>query len=274
MISGHGNIETAVAAIKRGAYDFIEKPFKADRLLLVVERALEAARLRRENAELRLRAGDPSRADRRLAGDRRAAPGDRTRGADRQPRADHRPRRRRQGGGGAPDPRPLAPRRRAVRRHQLRQHAARPHGGRAVRRRGRSEGGERPRKIGTFEQAHGGTLFLDEVADMPLETQGKIVRVLQEQTFERVGGRDRVEVDVRVIASTRTATCAARSPPAASARTCSTGSTWCRSGCRRCASGARTSRSSPATSCRARAGVPALLAARARRGRDGGAAGL
>ena len=62
--------------------------------------------------------------------------------------------------------------------------------------------GRQPRKIGTFEQAHGGTLLLDEVADMPLETQGKIVRVLQEQTFERVGGTRRVEVDVRVIAST------------------------------------------------------------------------
>jgi two-component system nitrogen regulation response regulator NtrX len=59
-----------------------------------------------------------------------------------------------------------------------------------------------PRKIGTFERAHGGTLFLDEVADMPIETQGKIVRVLQEQTFERVGGSNRVEVDVRVVAST------------------------------------------------------------------------
>ncbi len=58
-----------------------------------------------------------------------------------------------------------------------------------------------PRKIGTFERAHGGTLFLDEVADMPLETQGKIVRVLQEQTFERIGGSNRVEVDVRVVAS-------------------------------------------------------------------------
>jgi two-component system nitrogen regulation response regulator NtrX len=61
---------------------------------------------------------------------------------------------------------------------------------------------EGERKIGTFEQAHGGTLVLDEVADMPLETQGKIVRVLQEQTFERVGGGKRVEVDVRVMATT------------------------------------------------------------------------
>src|SRR5260370_42105342 len=58
-----------------------------------------------------------------------------------------------------------------------------------------------PRKVGTFERAHGGTLFLDEVADMPLETQGKIGRALQEQTFERVGGSRRVEVDVRVVAS-------------------------------------------------------------------------
>ncbi|MBL6958758.1 MAG: sigma-54-dependent Fis family transcriptional regulator, partial [Rhodospirillales bacterium] len=66
------------------------------------------------------------------------------------------------------------------------------------------EGGEEaPRKIGTFEAAHNGTLFLDEVADMPLETQGKIVRVLQEQTFERVGGSTRVEVDVRVIAASK-----------------------------------------------------------------------
>jgi two-component system nitrogen regulation response regulator NtrX len=64
-----------------------------------------------------------------------------------------------------------------------------------------AEGPDSPRKVGTFEQAHGGTLFLDEVADMPLETQGKIVRALQEQTFERVGG-GRVKVDVRVIAST------------------------------------------------------------------------
>ena len=58
-----------------------------------------------------------------------------------------------------------------------------------------------PRRIGTFERAHGGTLFFDEVADMPLETQGKMVRVIQEQSFERVGGSARVEVDVRVIAA-------------------------------------------------------------------------
>ena len=77
MISGHGTIETAVEAIKIGAYDFIEKPFKSDRLLLVVERAIEAARLRRENEELRLRAGGDDRPDRRLARGQPAAPADR-----------------------------------------------------------------------------------------------------------------------------------------------------------------------------------------------------
>ena len=140
MISGHGTIETAVGAIKKGAYDFIEKPFKADRLLLVVERALEAARLRRENEELRSRAGGEAELIGTSPAIAAAAPGDRAGGADRQPRADHRPGRRRQGGGGAADPRPLAPRRRAVRGPQLRRHAARAAGGRAVRLRGRLEG--------------------------------------------------------------------------------------------------------------------------------------
>ncbi len=91
---------------------------------------------------------------------------------------------------------------RAVRCGQLRDDAAGPAGDRVVRHARPAATADSPRKIGTFEQAHGGTLFLDEVADMPLETQGKIVRALQEQTFERVGGSRRVEVDVRVIAST------------------------------------------------------------------------
>src|ERR1700728_3759202 len=92
MISGHGNIETAVSAIKLGAYDFIEKPFKADRLILIADRALETSRL------------------------------------------------------------------------------------------------ERARQVGALEEANGGTLYLDEVADMPPETQAKILRVLVEQNFQRVGG--------------------------------------------------------------------------------------
>ena len=199
MISGHGTIETAVEAIKIGAYDFIEKPFKADRLLLVVARAIEAAALRRENEELRLRAGgeldlvgaSPAANQLRQQIERVAPTGSRVLitgppGAGKEVV-------------GAAAACALAPRAGAVRRGQLRDHASGPARGRAVRLREPIDGA--PRKIGTFERAHGGTLFLDEVADMPLETQGKIVRVLQEQTFERVGGSNRVEVDVRVVAS-------------------------------------------------------------------------
>jgi len=202
MISGHGNIETAVAAIKKGAYDFIEKPFKSGRLLVVVERAIEAARLKREFEALKQRAGgeveligtsQPANQLRQAI--QRVAPtssrvlitGPAGSGKEvvarlvhlRSPRAHgpfvvvncatmHPDRMEIELFGGAPD----------------------------------QGDGDGPTKIGTFEQAHGGTLLLDEVADMPAETQGKIVRVLQDQSFERVGGSSRVEVDVRVIAAT------------------------------------------------------------------------
>ena len=201
MISGHGNIETAVAAIKIGAYDFIEKPFKADRLLLVVERAIEASRLRRENEELRLKAGGDedligaSHAISQLRAqiDRVAPTGSRVLvtgapgvGKEVAARLVHQRSRRAKGPFVVLSCATMRPD-----RLELELFGA--------------EAGtdplDSPRKVGTFEQAHGGTLFLDEVADMPLETQGKIVRALQEQTFERVGG-SRVKVDVRVIAAT------------------------------------------------------------------------
>ena len=133
MISGHGTIETAVEAIKIGAYDFIEKPFKSDRLLLVVARAIEAAQLRRENAELRLRAGgeldlvgaSPAINQLRQQIERVAPTGSRVlvTGAAGL----------RQGGRRPAAARPLAARRRAVRRDQLRDDATRPAGDRAVR---------------------------------------------------------------------------------------------------------------------------------------------
>ena len=113
MMSGHGNIETAVTAIQHGAYDFIEKPFQSDRLLLIVKRALEAARLARENAELRLRAG-PETA---LIGESSAS---RQGCSHRLTRADRRACGGGQGGGRADDPRPLAPRRWSVRDAELR----------------------------------------------------------------------------------------------------------------------------------------------------------
>jgi two-component system, NtrC family, nitrogen regulation response regulator NtrX len=200
MISGHGTIESAVEAIKIGAYDFVEKPFKSDRLLLVIERAIEAAQLRLENEELRLRAGgdidlvgiSPAAQQLRQQIDKAAPTGSRVlitgppgAGKEVVGRLLHLHSRRAKG--------PFVPVNCATMRPE------------------RLEielfGSEyaidgAPRKIGTFERAHGGTLFLDEVADMPLETQGKIVRALQEQTFERIGGSSRVEVDVRVVAST------------------------------------------------------------------------
>ena len=202
MISGHGNIETAVTAIKKGAYDFIEKPFKADRLLVIVERAIEAARLRRENEELRLRAGVGSELigksavinQLRQAIDRVAPTSSRVLitgpagvGKEMIARLLHGRSRRGNGpfvilncGTMQPD------------RMDVELFGIEPGGA----------GAATPSKVGTFELAHNGTLVLDEVADMPLETQGKIVRVLQEQTFLRLGGRASVEVDVRVIVST------------------------------------------------------------------------
>jgi two-component system, NtrC family, nitrogen regulation response regulator NtrX len=199
MISGHGTIETAVEAIKIGAYDFIEKPFKSDRLLLVVARAIEAAQLRRENAELRLRAGgeidlvgaSPAINQLRQQIERVAPTGSRVMvtgapgsGKEVVGRLMHARSRRADG--------PFVPVNCATMRPDWLEIEL--FGSEAT-----NDGA--PRKIGTFERAHGGTLFLDEVADMPIETQGKIVRALQEQTFERVGGSRRVEVDVRVVAS-------------------------------------------------------------------------
>ena len=200
MISGHADIETAVSAIKIGAYDFIEKPFKADRLLLMVERAVDAARLRRENAELRERVGEEptlwgvsTEINQLRHVIERVAPtesrvlitGPAGVGKEVVARQLHSESHRKDGPFIAVNCATMIP---ATMEVELF---------------GSEEaGGGAPRTIGTFEQADGGTLLLDEVADMPIETQGKIVRVLQEQTFQRVGGVRQVEVDVRVIAST------------------------------------------------------------------------
>ncbi|MCH7542426.1 MAG: sigma-54-dependent Fis family transcriptional regulator [Proteobacteria bacterium] len=202
MISGHGNIETAVTAIKRGAYDYIEKPFKSDRLLLIVERAIEAARLRRENAELRLKAGAEAELigqsqainQVRAALDRVAPTGSRVLitgpagvGKEVVARMLHARSRRSAGPFVVLNCATMRPEHLETELFGVE---------------GKGNARDNTRKTGTFEAAHGGTLFLDEVADMPLETQGKIVRVLQEQTFQRVGGNTKVEVDVRVVAAT------------------------------------------------------------------------
>ncbi|MEK7820976.1 MAG: sigma-54 dependent transcriptional regulator [Pseudomonadota bacterium] len=202
MMSGHGTIEVAVSAIKIGAYDFIEKPFKSDRLLLLIERAIEAARLKRENEELRLRAGndvdligDSSALRDVIHGIERVAPansrvlitGPAGAGKEVAARMIHVRSRRSSGPFVVLNCATLGPERFEEELFGVEGEGA--------------GGGESRRRPGILERAHTGTLLLDEVADMPPETQGKIVRVLQEQVFHRVGGRKPVQVDVRVFAT-------------------------------------------------------------------------
>ena len=199
MISGHGNIETAVSALKRGAYDFIEKPFKSDRLVVVIERALEAASLKRENRRLRAQAMTPTG----LIGRSAAAQALRTTISKVAP-ANSRVLISGPPGSGkelvARQIHEASPRARAEfvaisaagmtpERLDLELFGEEGHDG-------------RPRKIGVFERAHGGTLYLDDVGDMPRESQSRILRVLVEQRFRRVGGEQDVQVDVRVVTST------------------------------------------------------------------------
>ncbi len=199
MISGHANIETAVAAIKRGAYDFLEKPFKSDRLLLLVSRALEAATLKRENRRLRRQSITPegfigrSGAAQHLrqlvakvgpANSRVLISGPPGSGKELVARLIHESSQRAAGEFVAIGAANLAP-------------------GRVESELFGEEGEDgKHHKVGVFERAHGGTLYIDEVADMPRETQGKILRVLVEQRFRRVGGDQDVQVDVRVVSST------------------------------------------------------------------------
>ena len=197
MISGHGTIETAVASIKKGAYDFIEKPFKSDRLLHVAERALESARLKREVRELKLRTGDEGEmvgnssavTQLRLLVEKIAPTNSRVliagpagSGKEVAARLIHARSRRAGNAFVAVNCATMEPERIETELFGM-------------------ESAEGPRKTGLFELAHNGTLYLDEVSDMPLETQGKILRVLIDQTFTRVGGQTRVQVDARVVCS-------------------------------------------------------------------------
>ncbi|SFP60264.1 nitrogen assimilation response regulator NtrX [Tranquillimonas alkanivorans] len=198
IISGHGNIEIAVAAIKQGAYDFIEKPFNIDQLMVVIQRAMETSRLRRENSALKRRDGNPAE----MVGSSAAF-------------------------------KALSSQLEKVTKSNGRVMLSGPSGcGKEVAARyihahsnradkpfvvvssasvepdrmeevlfGR-ESAERGVEPGLLEQAHGGVLFFDEVADMPPGTQSKILRVLVDQQFQRAGGNDKVRVDVRVISST------------------------------------------------------------------------
>jgi two-component system nitrogen regulation response regulator NtrX len=199
MISGHGNIETAVAAIKRGAYDFIEKPFKSDRLILVATRALETSRLKREVKELKQLAPTASVMTGRSAcmnqlrqtieraakaNSRILIVGPSGAGKELAARTLHNSSGRADGPFVVINAAAITPERMEVELF------------------GVEPNGEHARKTGALEEAHGGTLFIDEIGDMPRETQNKILRVLVEQTFQRQGGTAKVSVDVRIISST------------------------------------------------------------------------
>ncbi|GAA4776429.1 sigma-54 dependent transcriptional regulator [Stakelama sediminis] len=198
VISGHGNLDTAVAAIRKGAADFIEKPFEAERLLLLVQRATETERLRREVASLRATAGHEDdltggstaingvRATlKRVAqtGSRVLISGGPGTGKEVAARLLHGWSQRNQGPFVIVSAARMTPER--VEEELF----------------GVEEGSDLVRP-GLLEQAHGGTLFLDEIADMPLATQGRILRVLTDQSFTRVGGQRVVKVDVRVVSAT------------------------------------------------------------------------
>jgi two-component system nitrogen regulation response regulator NtrX len=197
MISGHGNLDTAVAAVREGAVDFIEKPFEAERLLYLVDRATETERLRRENESLRRQVGHEEQLHgtsvaintvratlKRVAptGSRVLITGPAGVGKEVAARMIHNwsPR--------AKSPFVVLP-------------AAMMSPDRVEEELfgSENEGVVRP---GLLEHAHGGTLFLDEIADMPLTTQGKILRVLTDQSYHRVGGQRPVKVDVRVLSAT------------------------------------------------------------------------
>src|SRR5271169_4998561 len=200
MISGHGNIETAVAAIKQGAYDFIEKPFKADRLVLVADRALETSRLKREVKDLKqlapysatLVGGSGAIGHLRQTIDKVAPTNSRIlivgpsgSGKELTARTIHALSTRAEAPFVVINAAAITPERMEVELFGIEQ-----------------SNGDQPRKIGALEEAHGGTLFIDEIADMPRETQNKILRVLVDQTFQRVGGSTKVTVDVRIVSST------------------------------------------------------------------------
>ena len=204
MISGHGTIETAVSAIKKGAHDFIEKPLSLEKVIIAVERALEFQALKRENTELREQLDErelegPMGTSQAMAELReqinRVAPldtwvlitGENGTGKELVARAVHNASRRSQ--------KPLVALNCAAIPEELIESELFGH------EKGAFTGAESS-KVGKFEMAHEGTLFLDEIGDMSMKTQAKILRILQEKSYERVGGNKVFHADVRVIAAT------------------------------------------------------------------------
>jgi two-component system nitrogen regulation response regulator NtrX len=198
IISGHGNIEIAVAAIKQGAYDYIEKPFNIDQLMVVVGRAMETSRLRRENSTLRRKDSTAaemigqSPAFKALTAHLKKVTNSNGRvmltgpagsGKEVAARYVHANSNRASGPFVTVSSASVEPERMETVLF------------------GR-ESAERGIEPGLLEQAHEGVIYFDEVADMPIGTQSKILRVLVEQAFTRVGGTEKIRVDLRVISST------------------------------------------------------------------------
>jgi two-component system nitrogen regulation response regulator NtrX len=197
IISGHGNIEIAVAAIKQGAYDFIEKPFNIDQLMVVIRRAMETSRLRRENIELKR--GETTATE--MLGESAAFRALKSQ-LDKVTKSNGRVMLTGPAGAG-----------KEIAARYIHANSARSSSpfitvssasvepdrmeevlfGRQT-----SSGVEK----GLLEEANGGVIYFDEIADMPMGTQSKILRVLVDQTFHRVGGNDKVQVDLRVVSST------------------------------------------------------------------------
>ncbi len=203
MISGHGNIETAITSLRLGAYDYLEKPFKAEKLTHTLRRAIETSTLAKENSELRLRTGSfnvlignsPAVTQLRQAVERVAPTGSRVfingqagTGKEVMARAIHDKSARAKG--------PFITLNAASLSSDMVDHEL-----------FGTEDSEDlnapPRKVGVFEQANGGTLFIDEVTDIPKESQGKLVRFLQDGSYERIGGSRRMQADVRVVAASQ-----------------------------------------------------------------------
>lgn len=199
IMSGHGTVETAVTAIRNGAYDYLEKPFNSDKLLVLAERALEAAELKRENIRLKSQAatsdeliGDSQATQQLRASIAKVSPansrvlisGPPGVGKELVARMIHTNSQRSDGPFIVVSAATIEPDRMEMELF------------------GEEDANGRPKKIGLFEQAHNGTLLLDEVADMPAGTQSKILRVLIDQRFKRENGHSDVKVDVRVISST------------------------------------------------------------------------
>ncbi len=202
MISGHGTIETAITSLKIGAYDYLEKPFKEDRLLHVVKRAIETSHLKTENTELKVRINEPNvmngtslaiiqlmQAIEKVAptGSRVFVTGESGSGKEAVAKIIHDKSHRKAG--------PFIVLNTANISSDMIEHEL-------FGTEDNTDINAPARKVGVFERADGGTLFIDEIMDIPLPIQGKFIRFLQDKTFKRVGGEYQIESDVRVIAST------------------------------------------------------------------------